>query len=150
MFDPIMKKAWIWLSVVTVIFTTFPALKAGNIPDVNPITALNLFISIAFNGFIVLLIRRIRGNELTSSKPPYVKSEIGVINYVLTGLFIKFLSIFPSLPLFMMIYNGKPSVASSIASIPIMTISATLITWVFFSKDRKGQLKWVFSFIRSY
>ena len=144
--DKTMLLAILGIILIAVIFILLETYGGPEFASDMEFSIVNLVLS-NFLGFVetvvaVYSIRLIRGNEKVISKDPEIRKRIGVYGYIWRTLFIFTISLFiaSALTMIFQLQVEVPSVLFSLIMFPIICILIVILTWLFFSYDRKGQL----------
>ena len=113
---------------------------------------LGLFIHSFFCFFCIYLIKKFRGKYRIEKKEVIVLKQLGVWGYFWRGL-ITIITAFIISTIFMTVFIfgiEMPSIRYTIVFSIILHLSAVIIVWLLFSKNRKQQINWFGSMFCGY
>jgi len=149
-FDNTMYIAIAGLVAITFSFLLIPSdVETGKFSNANHI--LSFFTEFIWCVLVVFLIRILRGNKIVRKKNPDVEFELNVWGYIWRGFLIKFLAFYLVAILITLAHlKPVPSVQYTMIFTLLGYMSSVLLTWLLFSKNRKEQVRLIFSLFRGY
>lgn len=149
---PSAVKAWAIFLILMAVSATINTTQAE--PAFTLVEDIFSFVSSAVcAGFVFYCLVNMHGGIKRSRKAPYHEMSIGIWGYFWRGFLIFYLS-FACILFIAFIFNLKNAKVEFfvlfITTSILNFLFIPLITWIFFSKDRKGQINWVLSFLRGY